>query len=81
MALMKLGALIPDLDRDGSGGGRGSQRPQRTRPNLNDGDTQGPYQSSQQQEIGENFCFLPCISFFIKTFLRFKKKQKILTLK
>lgn len=49
------GSVGQDLDRDGSGGGRGSQRQQRTRPNLNDGDTQGPYQSSQQQEIDASY--------------------------
>ena len=53
----KKSISLTDLDREGSaGGGQGNKansRRQRARPNFDDSDNRGPYQSSQPQEIGE----------------------------
>ncbi|BFZ25395.1 hypothetical protein BsWGS_28434 [Bradybaena similaris] len=45
-----------DLEREDSAGHGGKQsRKQRTRPNLDDGDSHGPYQGSHQQEIDASY--------------------------
>ncbi|GFS10276.1 intraflagellar transport protein 88 homolog [Elysia marginata] len=53
------GSAGSDLDREGSAGrGQGSKansRRQRARPNLDDSDNRGPYQSSQPQEIDASY--------------------------